>query len=108
MHLSFAVSICAQIEWAGSALNFEALIAKGKKSMDADKQAQIQAHIQAVAALLYEETDPEDVKTLEGIEAVVRGHILEHVSPAMGNFLSQRVAARAADADAGLRASSDN
>lgn len=76
--------------------------------MDTDKQAQIQAHVQALAALLYEETDPEAVKTLEGIEAVVRGHILEHVSPEMGNFLLQRVAARAADADAALQASSDD
>lgn len=75
--------------------------------MDADKQAQIQAHVQALAALLYDETDPEHLKTLEGIEATVRSHILEQVSPEIGNFLSQRVAARAADVAAALRASSD-
>lgn len=71
--------------------------------MDADKQAQIQVHVQALAALLYEETDPEQVKTLEGIEAAVRSHILEHVSPEIGNFLLQRVAAQAADANAASR-----
>ncbi|MFM7423504.1 MAG: hypothetical protein ACKO7W_00625, partial [Elainella sp.] len=86
MHLSFAVSIYAQTEWAGSALNFEALIAKGKKLMDADKQAQIQAHVQALAALLYAETDPEQLKTLEGIEAA---QVLKHRSAYLnGQFSS--------------------
>ena len=69
--------------------------------MDADKKAQIQAHARAIAALLYEETDPEQVKTLAGIEATVRGHLLEHVSPEIGIFLlPQAVAQRAADSAA--------
>jgi hypothetical protein len=59
-------------------------------SMDADKKAQIQAHARAIAALLYEETDPEQVKTLAGIEATVRDHLLEHVSPEIGDFLSKQ------------------
>ncbi|WP_410503509.1 ISKra4 family transposase [Leptolyngbya sp. O-77] len=46
----------------------------------------MQAHARALAALLYEETDPEQVKTLAGIEAAVRGHLLEHVSPEIGGF----------------------
>ncbi len=49
--------------------------------MDAEKKAQLQAHAQAIAALLYEETDPEQVKTLEGIEETVRDHLLEYVGP---------------------------
>jgi hypothetical protein len=65
--------------------------------MDAAKKAEIQAHAQAIAALLYEETDPEQVKTLAGIEEAVRGHLLEHVSPEIGNFLLQQVAAQRAD-----------
>ena len=65
--------------------------------MDAAKKAEIQAHAQAIAALLYEETDPEQVKTLAGIEEAVRGHLLEHVSPELGNFLLQQVAAQRAD-----------
>jgi hypothetical protein len=65
--------------------------------MDAAKKAEIHAHAQAIAALLYEETDPEQVKTLAGIEEVVRGHLLEHVSPEIGNFLLQQVAAQRAD-----------
>ncbi|NEP49896.1 MAG: ISKra4 family transposase [Moorea sp. SIO3C2] len=57
--------------------------------MDADKHAQIKAHARAIAALLYEETDPEQVQTLSGIEEAVRGHILEHVSPEIGKFFIQ-------------------
>ena len=67
-------------------------------SMDAEKKAQIQAHARAIAALLYEETDPEQVKTLAGIEVAVRDHLLEHVSPEIGNFLSKRAAVPLPDA----------
>jgi len=65
--------------------------------MDVDKLQQIQAHARAIAALLYEETAPEQLATLEGIEAAIRGQILEHVSPEIGLFLSQQRAARAVD-----------
>lgn len=58
--------------------------------MDADKLQQIQAHARAIAVLLYDETAPEQLSTLEGIETAVRGHILEHVSPEIGHFLSQQ------------------
>jgi hypothetical protein len=76
--------------------------------MDADKKAQIQAHAQAIAALLYGETDPKQVKTLAGIEEAVRKHVLEQVSPEIGNFLSQQVVAQRADANAPSIASSDD
>ncbi len=76
--------------------------------MDADKKAQVQAYAHAIAALLYEETDPEQVKTLAGIEQAVRGHVLEHVSPEIGNFLLQQVAAQPADENGALTVSSDD
>jgi hypothetical protein len=78
--------------------------------MGADKKAQIQAHAQAIAAILYGETDPEQVKTLAGIEEAVRKHVLEQVSPEIGNFLSQHVVAVAqrVDANAPSIASSDD
>jgi hypothetical protein len=44
--------------------------------MKANKVEQIKAHAQAIAELLYEETDSEQVKTLEGIEEAVRTHRL--------------------------------
>ena len=52
--------------------------------MDAAKEACLQALTEELAALLYEETDPERVKTLEGIETAVRGHLLERVGPTLG------------------------
>lgn len=72
--------------------------------MDADKLQQIQAHARAIAALLYDETAPEQLTTLEGIETAVRGHILEHVSPEVGHFLSQQQAAQAVDEDGNSKA----
>jgi hypothetical protein len=36
--------------------------------MDTDKLKQIQGHARAIAALLYNETAPEQLTTLEGIE----------------------------------------
>ena len=76
--------------------------------MDADKKAQIQAHARAIAALLYEETDPDQVKTLAGIEQAVRGHLLEHVSPEIGDFLSKQAVAQQADGSEALPASLDH
>lgn len=69
--------------------------------MDASKQARLNELTDELAALLYEETDPEAVKTLEGIEQAVRGHLLEHVGPALGHFLSAQAAAqRGGDSEA--------
>jgi len=76
--------------------------------MDCEKKAQIQAHARALAALLYEETDPEQVKTLVGIEAAVRGHLLKHVSPEIGDFLSQQAAVPRVDENATSTVSSDD
>lgn len=75
--------------------------------MDAAKETQIKAHALALAELLYEETDPEQVKTLEGIETAVRAHFLKHVGPEIGNFLSAQVAAPAADETEKSRVSSE-
>jgi hypothetical protein len=54
--------------------------------MDANQQAKIAAHAQAIAAMLDEETDPEQVKTLAGIEEAVRGHLLKQVNPEIASF----------------------
>jgi len=48
------------------------------------------------------------VKTLAGIEASVRGHLLEHVSPEIGDFLSKQVAAQRAGESGTLTVSSDD
>ena len=59
--------------------------------METERLKQIKVHAQAIAELLYEETDLEKVRTLEGIEQVVRKHIIDYVNPEVANFLSQPV-----------------
>jgi hypothetical protein len=66
-------------------LHFEQFLHR-KILMDADNKAQIQAQARAIAALVYEETDPEQVRTLAGIEAAVRDPLLAPVSPEIGDF----------------------
>lgn len=48
----------------------------------------LKQHVDAMAEILYADTDPETLKTLEGIEQTVRDKLLEHVSPQVGIFLS--------------------
>ena len=76
--------------------------------MDDAKKAEIQAHSRAIAALLYEEANAEQVQTLAGIEETVRAQVLNHVSPEIGVFLSKRAAARPEDAPGPSTASSEN
>ena len=77
-------------------------------SMDTDKQAQIKAHARAIAALLYEDSDPEHLQTLAGIETVVRSQILDQVSPEIGLFLSKQRAVPKPDGNEPSPASSDD
>lgn len=76
--------------------------------MDKDKQAKIAEHARAIAAMLYEETEPEQVQTLVGIEEAVRGHLLEHVNPEIASFLSKQVAAPKPDESEASTASWEN
>ena len=52
-----------------------------------DKQERIEACIQELAAILYEEADKSQILNLEGIEKTVRQQVLEHVSPNIALFL---------------------
>lgn len=62
--------------------------------MDSDKAAELKRHLDAIAQLLYEESDPAKMQTLEGIEMTVREQIQAHVSPELGHFLSARLVAQ--------------
>lgn len=55
--------------------------------MTTDKRERIEACIQELAALLYEETDKNQLQDLESIEKTVRRQILERVSPEIAVFL---------------------
>ena len=62
--------------------------------MDSDKAVELKHHLDAIAQLLYEESDPSKMQTLEGIEMAIREQIQTHVSPELGHFLSAQLLAR--------------
>lgn len=76
--------------------------------MDDAKRARLKELTEELGALLYEESDPEAVKTLAGIEKTLRGHWLEHVGPSLGHFLSVQAARRREDGSGESRVSSDD
>ena len=47
-------------------------------------------HIKGIAKILYKNTPQEKLETLEGIETAVRDQVLEHVSPQITFFLSEK------------------
>ncbi len=58
--------------------------------MTPEKAKELKAYLQAIAAILYEETPPEKLNTLEEIEQTVRQKVIKHVSPEIGVFLSKQ------------------
>jgi hypothetical protein len=76
--------------------------------MDSDKLQKIQDHAWAIAAILYQEADPEQLTSLKRIESTVPEQVLEYVSPEIGVFLSQRPVAPAVDGNAGSKVSLEN
>jgi len=58
--------------------------------MTPEKAEAIKAHAEAIATLLYEEAEPEQLTTLAAIEKTVRDSVLEQVTPHIGVFLSAR------------------
>lgn len=65
--------------------------------MTPEQKDQLQPHLDAIAKILYEDSDPGMLQTLEDIELTVREKIQSHVSPELGNFLSAQLAARKQD-----------
>lgn len=61
--------------------------------MTPDKEQAPKGHLEAIAQILYDESDPEAMKTLEGIELMVRQQMQAHVSPELRCFLSERLVA---------------
>lgn len=59
--------------------------------MQPEQEQALEAHLQAIAKILYDDSDPEAMQTLEGIEMTVRQKIQAYVSPELGNFLSKRL-----------------
>lgn len=58
--------------------------------MTPEEAQRVQECIQEIAAILYKNTDPAQLTSLEGIETTVRLQMLEHVSPNIALFLSNK------------------
>lgn len=58
--------------------------------MTPEEQARIKQSINDIAAILYRNTPPEKVQTLEGIEQSIRQHAQETVLPQLALFLQQK------------------
>lgn len=58
--------------------------------MTPEEKKQLEVHIQEIAKILYKNTPPDKIETFEGIEYSVREQVLEHVSPKIAFFLSEK------------------
>ena len=58
--------------------------------MTPEDKKQLDAHVKAIAKILYKNTPSEKIETFEGIETAVRDQVLEHVSPKIAFFLSEK------------------
>ncbi|GAB4381320.1 MAG: hypothetical protein Kow00121_39550 [Elainellaceae cyanobacterium] len=59
--------------------------------MQPGQEQALKAHLQAIAKILYDDSDPDSMQTLEGIEMTVRQKIQAHVSPELGKFLLEHL-----------------
>jgi hypothetical protein len=58
--------------------------------MTPDKRVELEACLKRVSEILYEESNPESLETLEDIEKKVREQMLTQVSPRIALFLSSK------------------
>ena len=56
--------------------------------MEISKVEQLQEHAREIAKILYSEAEPEEIRTLEGIEKTVRKQLLEYINPEIAKILS--------------------
>ena len=59
--------------------------------MTPEQEKALSEHISAIAKILYEDTSPSELTSLESIETVVREKLLTHVNPQIGFFLSKKL-----------------
>ncbi len=58
--------------------------------MTPQEAQELQAYLEAAAAILFKHTPAEQLQDFESIERSVRDQVLEQVSPQIGNFFTQR------------------
>ncbi len=59
------------------------------------EKKELEACLLRVSEILYNDSDSESLETLETIENTVRAKVLEHISPKIALFLSQKRPERA-------------
>jgi hypothetical protein len=65
--------------------------------MTPEQKQALQEHIQAIAKILYEDTSPERLTSLAGIEEAVRSQMQKHIMPEVGFFLSKQLQVQGQD-----------
>jgi hypothetical protein len=58
--------------------------------MTPEKEKALSEHIGEIAKILYEETSPSQLTSLENIETAVREKLMTYVGPQVGFFLSKK------------------
>lgn len=76
--------------------------------MTPEQEQALQEHIQAIAKILYEDTAPEKLTSLAGIEEAVRSQMHRHVMPKVGVFLSKRLQEQQTDTEGNSKVSWEN
>ncbi|MBE9054431.1 ISKra4-like element ISNsp5 family transposase [Nostocales cyanobacterium LEGE 11386] len=59
--------------------------------MTPEQKQALQEHVKAIAKILYEDTSPERLTSLAGIEQAVRNQMQKHVMPEVGGFFVEAV-----------------
>ena len=57
--------------------------------MTPEEKQELDQHVQAIAKLLYKESDQSRMTNLGEIEVVIREQLQQHVNPQLGVFLSR-------------------
>ncbi len=76
--------------------------------MTPEQQQALQEHITAIAKILYDDTPPEQLTSLAGIEQAVQSQMQKHVMPEVGVFLSKLRQAQAMATDGDSKAFLEN
>lgn len=61
------------------------------KPLSPEQQRELKTHIQAIARIMYDHTEPEKLETFESIEIAVKAHITEQVSPGLENAIREQM-----------------
>ena len=58
--------------------------------MKLSNQKKLQKHLQAVAKILYQESEVRELDSLAGIEKTIRAQTLEYITPELGVFFLKK------------------